>query len=43
MHIEPGLVEAGKLGLGYATAAGAVTGVLATAFAAVRERGVFGG
>lgn len=41
MHIEPGLVEAGKLGLGYATAAGAVTGVLATAFAAVRERGVF--
>ncbi|MGE0487070.1 MAG: energy-coupling factor ABC transporter permease [Gammaproteobacteria bacterium] len=41
MHIEPGLVEAGKLALGYATAAGAVTGVLATALAAARTRGVF--
>jgi Cobalt uptake substrate-specific transmembrane region len=40
MHIEPGLVDATKIGLSYATAAGAgATGLYYTA-AALRERGI---
>lgn len=40
MHIEPGLVDAGKLWLSYATAAGAVAFTLKQAWEMVREQGV---
>ncbi|MFC3396469.1 energy-coupling factor ABC transporter permease [Brenneria rubrifaciens] len=40
MHIEPGVVEAGKIWLSYATAAGAGTYTLKLALAAARERGL---
>lgn len=40
MHIEPGLVEAGKLWLSYATAAGAAAYALKQARETMREQGV---
>lgn len=40
MHIEPGLVDSAKIGLSYATAAGAGATGLYHAGAALRERGV---
>ncbi|GAA0756793.1 energy-coupling factor ABC transporter permease [Ideonella azotifigens] len=39
MHIEPGLVDAGKIGLSYVTAAGAGAYALHLAAAALRQRG----
>lgn len=40
MHIEPGLVDAGKLWLSYATAAGAAAYVIKQAWVTLREQGV---
>ncbi|MEC5344930.1 energy-coupling factor ABC transporter permease [Brenneria populi] len=41
MHIEPGLVDAGKIWLSYATAAGAATYTLKLAMDAARQHGLF--
>lgn len=40
MHIEPGLVDSGKIWLSYATAAGAAAYTLALAVQTVREQGL---
>lgn len=40
MHIEPGLVDAGKIGLSYATSAGAAAYVCKLAWDMVREQGL---
>lgn len=41
MHIEPGLVDASRMWLGHATAAGAGAYTLTLAWQALRERGLF--
>lgn len=41
MHIEPGLVDAGRIWLGHATAAGAGAYALKLVWQALRERGLF--